>query len=80
MRECLAIDPKWLVELAPNFFKASDPNHMSKRKRRERVALKIFSPLEAFVIDFDCLIVSQIEPLYDRYNPPNEWRLSRRRG
>lgn len=57
LRECLAIDPKWLVELAPNFYRASDPTKLSKRKRRER-----------------------IEPLYDRFNPPNEWRLSRRRG
>jgi ATP-dependent RNA helicase DHX8/PRP22 len=57
LRECLAIEPKWLIEMAPNFFKASDPNKMSKRKRKER-----------------------IEPLYDRYNPPNSWRLSRRRG
>lgn len=57
IRECLAIEPKWLVELAPNFFKAADPTKLSKRKRRER-----------------------LEPLYDRYNPPNEWRLSRRRG
>jgi ATP-dependent RNA helicase DHX8/PRP22 len=22
----------------------------------------------------------KIEPLYDRFNPPNDWRLSRRRG
>jgi ATP-dependent RNA helicase DHX8/PRP22 len=57
MRECLAIDPKWLPELAPNFYRTSDPTKISKRKRRER-----------------------IEPLYDRYHPPNEWRLSKRRG
>jgi len=57
MHECLAIEPKWLTELAPNFYKSSDPHKLSKRKRRER-----------------------IEPLYDRFNPPNEWRLSRRRG
>lgn len=57
MRECLAIEPKWLIELAPQFYRSSDPNKLSKRKRRER-----------------------IEPLYDRYHPPNEWRLSKRRG
>lgn len=57
LRECLAIDPKWLPEVAPRFFRAADPTKLSKRKRRER-----------------------IEPLYDRYHPPNEWRLSRRRG
>mmetsp|Transcript_29398 Transcript_29398/g.49813 ORF Transcript_29398/g.49813 Transcript_29398/m.49813 type:complete len:1136 (+) Transcript_29398:78-3485(+) len=57
MRSCMTIEPKWLVELAPNFYKKCDPNVLSKRKRREK-----------------------IEPLYDRYHPPNEWRLSRRRG
>lgn len=57
MRECTAIDPKWLVELAPRFFKQADPHKLSRRKRQER-----------------------IEPLYDRYNEPNDWRLSRRRG
>eukprot|EP00823_Brevimastigomonas_motovehiculus_P002276 TRINITY_DN1421_c5_g1_i1.p1 TRINITY_DN1421_c5_g1~~TRINITY_DN1421_c5_g1_i1.p1 ORF type:complete len:1173 (+),score=369.55 TRINITY_DN1421_c5_g1_i1:57-3575(+) len=57
LHECLAIEPKWLVELAPQFYKAANPNEISRRKRRER-----------------------IEPLYDRYHPPNEWRLSKRRG
>jgi ATP-dependent RNA helicase DHX8/PRP22 len=57
LRECMAIEPKWLIEMAPNFFKAADPNRMSRRKKRER-----------------------IEPLYDRYHPPDAWRLSRRRG
>jgi len=57
LRECLAIEAKWLTEFAPNFYKAADPNKLSKRKRKER-----------------------IEPLYDRFHPPNEWRLSRRRG
>ncbi|KAJ4834822.1 hypothetical protein Tsubulata_050516, partial [Turnera subulata] len=57
MREVTVIDPKWLVELAPRFFKAADPSKMSKRKRQER-----------------------IEPLYDRYNEPNSWRLSKRRA
>ncbi|XP_047148296.1 probable pre-mRNA-splicing factor ATP-dependent RNA helicase DEAH5 [Vigna umbellata] len=37
MREVTAIDPKWLVELAPRFFKAADPTKMSKRKRQERI-------------------------------------------
>ena len=38
MRECCVIDPKWLVELAPRFFKSSDPNKLSKRKRMEKIA------------------------------------------
>lgn len=57
MRNVLAIDAKWLVELAPNFFKKADPNKLSKAKRKEK-----------------------IEPLYDRYNPKDSWRLSRRKG
>ena len=57
MRECMVLDPRWLVELAPRFFKPTDPNKLSRRKRTER-----------------------IEPLYDKYNDPNAWRLSRRRG
>lgn len=48
---------RWLVELAPRFFKPADPYKLSRRKRMER-----------------------IEPLYDRYNDPNAWRLSKRRG
>lgn len=54
MRECTAMDPKWLVEFAPSFFKFGDPTKLSKRKRQER-----------------------LEPLYNRYEEPNAWRISR---
>ena len=37
MREVMAIEPAWLVELAPRFFKAADPHRLSRRKRYERV-------------------------------------------
>jgi len=37
MRECCSIEPKWLIELAPRFFKQADPQMMSKRKRNERI-------------------------------------------
>ncbi|XVF73182.1 hypothetical protein PTKIN_Ptkin12aG0180500 [Pterospermum kingtungense] len=37
MREATTIDPKWLVELAPRFFKVADPTKMSKRKHQERI-------------------------------------------
>ncbi|KQJ94824.1 probable pre-mRNA-splicing factor ATP-dependent RNA helicase DEAH5 [Brachypodium distachyon] len=37
MREVTVVDPKWLVELAPRFYKSSDPTKMSKRKRQERI-------------------------------------------
>ena len=55
MREVMLIDPKWLVELAPNFYRGGDASKMSKRKRQMK-----------------------IEPLYDKYRDPNEWRLSKR--
>ena len=37
MREVTAIDPKWLVEFAPAFFKFGDPTKLSKRKKQERI-------------------------------------------
>ena len=37
MREITTIDPKWLVELAPRFFKSADPKRMTKRKRQEKL-------------------------------------------
>lgn len=57
MREAVAVDPNWLIEMAPRFFKASNRAQMSTRKRQVR-----------------------LEPLYDRYQEPNSWRLSRRRA
>jgi ATP-dependent RNA helicase DHX8/PRP22 len=57
MRNCLAIDAKWLYELAPAFYKRADPNTITRAKKQEK-----------------------IEPLYDRFNPKDAWRLSRRRG
>ena len=36
-REVIGIDPKWLVEFAPAFFKFGDPTKLSKRKRQQRV-------------------------------------------
>jgi len=56
MREVCLIDSKWLLEVAPQFFKESDSNHLSKRKRAQK-----------------------IEPLHNKYEDPNAWRLSRRR-
>jgi len=57
MREVCVIEPKWLVDVAPNFFKSADPNTISKRKRAEK-----------------------IEPLHSKFEDPNAWRLSRRKG
>ncbi|XP_060604333.1 ATP-dependent RNA helicase DHX8-like [Ruditapes philippinarum] len=54
MREVTAMDPKWLVEFAPKFFKFSDPTRLSKQKKQQK-----------------------IEPLYNKYDDPNSWRISR---
>jgi len=54
MREVTAIDPKWLVEFAPKFFRMGDPTKLSKQKKQMR-----------------------LEPLYNRYEEPNSWRISR---
>ena len=57
MREVLAIDPKWLLEVAPNHFKQADENALTKRQRQEK-----------------------LEPLFNRYEEANAWRLSKRRA
>ena len=57
MRNIMVIDAKWLIELAPSFYKKADPNKITKAKRMEK-----------------------IEPLFDRFNPKDAWRLSRRKG
>lgn len=54
MREVTTIDPKWLVEFAPSFFKLGDPTKLSKHKKNQR-----------------------LEPLYNKYEEPNSWRISR---
>jgi len=57
MRNIMVIDPRWLIELAPAFYRSADPTKMTKAKRMQK-----------------------IEPLFDRFNPPNSWRLSKRKG
>jgi ATP-dependent RNA helicase DHX8/PRP22 len=37
MREVCAIEPKWLVDVAPNFFRFSDPTMISHRKKEEKL-------------------------------------------
>ena len=37
MREVCAIEPKWLVDVAPNFFRFSDPTLISHRKKQEKL-------------------------------------------
>ena len=36
-QEVMVIDPKWLVEMAPRFFKVADSTKLSKRKQEERI-------------------------------------------
>jgi len=50
------IEPKWLVEAAPTFFKVAPTDRLSKRKKAER-----------------------IQPLYNKYQGEDEWRLSAQR-
>ncbi|XP_037611623.1 ATP-dependent RNA helicase DHX8-like [Sebastes umbrosus] len=54
MREVTTIDPRWLVEFAPAFYRVGDPTRLSKVKRQQK-----------------------LEPLYNRYEEPNAWRISR---
>lgn len=37
MREVTTIDPRWLVEYAPKFFKFGDPTKLSKAKKSMRI-------------------------------------------
>jgi len=37
MRNVMVVQPQWLLEVAPNFFKKSDPNKLNKRKRMEKI-------------------------------------------
>nr|XP_046233744.1 ATP-dependent RNA helicase DHX8-like [Scatophagus argus] len=54
MREVTTIDPRWLVEFAPAFYRVGDPTRLSHQKRQQK-----------------------LEPLYNRYEEPNAWRISR---
>lgn len=51
-----SIEPKWLVEAAPTFFKVAPTDKLSKRKKAER-----------------------IQPLYNKYQGEDDWRLSAQR-
>ncbi|GFQ88191.1 ATP-dependent RNA helicase DHX8 [Trichonephila clavata] len=54
MREATIIDPKWMVEFAPAFYKFANPTKLSKNKKQQR-----------------------LEPLHNKYEEPNGWRISR---
>lgn len=44
MREVTVIEPKWLTESAPTFFKVADANKISKRKRQEKIEVREAPP------------------------------------
>lgn len=50
------IEPKWLVDAAPTFFKVAPTDKLSKRRAAER-----------------------IQPLYNKFEGPDDWRLSAQR-
>lgn len=37
MHQVTVIEPKWLSEVAPTFFKVADQNKISKRKQQEKI-------------------------------------------
>lgn len=37
MHQVTAIEPKWLSEVAPTFFRVADQNKISKRKAAEKI-------------------------------------------
>ena len=54
MREVCAVDPRWLVDVAPNFFKHAEG--LSKSKREDK-----------------------LQPLFNRYEEKDAWRLANRK-
>jgi ATP-dependent RNA helicase DHX8/PRP22 len=57
MRDVCTIEPKWLVDVAPHFYKKIDPDMMKGTGKNRK-----------------------IEPLFNRYEDKNAWRLTRRKG
>lgn len=57
MREVCAIEPHWLVDVAPHFYKKIDPDQLKSMRKNKK-----------------------IEPLFNRYEDKNAWRLTRRKG
>ncbi len=56
MRNTTQIEPKWLIEYAPDFYRLTDPNRISDAKRAQK-----------------------IEPLFNKHEDPNAWRISKRK-
>ena len=46
MRECMVIDPKWLILLAPRYFEKADPIKLSKRKQIKETIGPLYNKYE----------------------------------
>jgi hypothetical protein len=67
----ISVEPKWLVEVAPQFFQVSDANKISKRKKQEKI-----EPLYNKVMLLGVRIGEHVLNLF-QYEKADEWRLSK---
>ena len=66
------VEPKWLVEVAPQFFRIADANKISKRKRQEKIE-PLYNKVRFLVLEESMTIVD----IYLQYEKADEWRLSK---
>lgn len=65
MHQVTAIEPKWLSEVAPTFFRVADQNKISKRKAAEKI-----EPLfDRFAADKDDWVSIEAGPVRPRLTP-----------
>lgn len=57
MRGVCAINPKWLIDVAPSYYTLIKDFEQSRNKKNLK-----------------------LEPLSNKYQDPNAWRLSKRKG
>lgn len=67
-----AIEPKWLIDVAPQYFKVADANKISKRKKQEKIE-PLFNKVGSPRIFRYLTLVSRLL----QYEKPDEWRLSK---
>jgi hypothetical protein len=67
-----AVEPKWLVEVAPQFFKVADQNKISKRKKQEKIE-PLFNKVCYSYLSFTACQAD----VAAQYEKPDEWRLSK---
>ncbi|CAI5732406.1 unnamed protein product [Peronospora farinosa] len=63
MRNIMTIEPKWLVELAPAFFKKGDSTKLSKRKHNEMIE-PLYDHLTHLIYDILAISSAQLETDY----------------